>query len=265
MKPLRSSFKKPLRASLTIEAALVLPLFMFFIAAITYLLVIISLQSDIQLAMEEAARSLGKTAYLTKETYTDTAINYLTIRNAVLTDELKEEIDNSQIKRGTNGVSSLLSSYDEDSGILDIVLTYTYDIPFLADDIGDLTFLQRIRSRAWIGEEISGEEGSSEDGQIVYVTPTGTVYHTTKDCSYLDLSVTSISYDSVSSARNKSGSKYSACSYCCKSSSYETVYITDYGTSYHSTLSCSRLKRTIIAIDISEVGDRTPCSKCGGD
>ena len=252
----------PLKASFTIEAALALPVFMFFAAAVIYLLIIISLQCDIQSAMEEAAGELTKKAYLTKQTDSDYAISYLTIRSAVFTDELKEEIEASAIKDGVSGVSSLFSEYDEETGILDIVLTYTYVIPFLSGDLANLEFVQRVRSRAWIGDDISGDEGASSEGEVVYITPSGSVYHLTMSCPYLDLSISQISFGDVSSARNASGSRYTACTSCCKSSTYETVYITEYGTNYHSSLSCSKLKRTIIAVDISEVGTRSECSKC---
>lgn len=261
----KSNKNSALPASLTIEAALALPIFMLFTMAVVYLLVIISLQTDIQLAMEEAARSLGKQAYLTGETDTDYAISTTLIKSTIFTDELKEEVRNSNIRAGISGVSAQRSDYDEETGILDIVLTYTYEIPYLPESINRLRFIQRIRSRAWIGEEISGTEGESSEGRIVYITPSGTVYHTTTSCPYLDLSVSSIDFSSVSSARNRSGSKYTACTTCCKNSSYTTVYITDYGTNYHSTLSCTKLKRTVLAVDISEVDGRKACSKCGGE
>lgn len=256
---------KALRAGFTIEAAIALPIFMLFATAVIYLLVVICIQTDIQLAMDEAARSLGRQAYLSKSEDDEVSIGKYAIRSAVFTDDLREEIENSQIRSGVSGISSALSSYDDETGILDIVLTYTYEIPFLPENFNRFRFIQRMRSRVWIGEEIDGEEGEANEGQIVYITPTGTVYHTTTLCPYLDLSISSIAFSEVSSARNKNSGKYTACTTCCKSSTYTTVYITDYGTSYHSTLSCSKLKRTVLAVDISEVGTRSACSKCGSE
>ena len=254
--------KKSVTASLTIEAAIALPLFMLFVMGVSYFLVIISLQADIRLSMEEAARNLGKQAYLAQETDTEAAIGYFTIRKTVITDELEERLENSKITDGASGLGMAFSGYDEDSGILDIVACYSYEIPFFSDIAGNLKFIQRVRSRAWIGEDISGDEGSGSEGQIVYITPSGTVYHLTTSCPYLDLSITAVSYDSVSSLRNKNNRKYTRC-YSCFTATSDTVYITDYGTKYHSSLSCSALKRTVLAVDISEVGDRSACSKCG--
>ena len=158
-----------LRAGMTVEAALVLPLFLFFVTAFSYFLIILSLQSDIQLAMEETARNIGKKAYFAaymeksingQESDDDTAgilsagINSLSIKALLLKDGLGEQINRSQIKGGVGGVYVYHSSYDLKSGILDIVVNYTYDIPFLPDSIGDIRFVQRCRSHVWTGKEL---------------------------------------------------------------------------------------------------------------
>ncbi len=263
----RASFRQP-GGSLTLEAAFVLPLFLLFCMAMMYFLIIISLQSDIQLRIDETARSLGKSAYLSQDSSLLTAagVNPLSLRAAILDDLLTEKLDNSDIKGGASGVSTLLSTYDSETGILDIVVTYKYVIPYLPENISTISFMQRQRSRVWTGEEISGDGSEdSENDQIVYITPTGTVYHLTKSCSYLDLSIRSASYSVIGSLRNKSGGKYTRCRLCAKTGTAETVYITDYGSNWHLSLSCSGLKRTVIEIKLSEVGDRLLCSKCGAD
>ena len=260
---MKKTFGRSAKASLTIEAAIALPLFMFFIMAMSYFLIIISLQTDIRLCMDEAARSLGKQAYMAQETDAGASVSYFTIRNAVITDDLKERLDNSRIVGGSDGLNMTYSGYDEESGILDIVVCYSYEIPFFSDIVGNLRFIQRVRCRAWLGGDLSGSGADDLEGQIVYITPSGTVYHLTMSCPYLDLSISSIAYEDVSSARNKNGQQYTKCSSCFNAAS-DTVYITDYGTKYHSSLSCSALKRTVIAIDMSEAGDRSACSKCGG-
>ncbi|MBR8701293.1 hypothetical protein IX317_001094 [Fusobacterium sp. DD29] len=44
----------------------------------------------------------------------------------------------------------------------------------------------------------------------------------------------------------------------------QTVYITPKGKKYHSTKNCRTLSRSknIMEVDISEVGNRTPCKVC---
>lgn len=43
-----------------------------------------------------------------------------------------------------------------------------------------------------------------------------------------------------------------------------SVYIADYGTNYHTKINCSDLKRTVEVIPLSKAGKYRPCSGCGG-
>lgn len=272
------------KASLTIEAALVLPIFMFFVMAIVELLIIVSLQSEIQLSMEETARSIGKKAYLTEcadtiitsgssEVDADSTsllsagINFLTIKTWLMKDGLKERLDNSRIIDGSNGLYTYNSSYDEKQGILDIVVTYNYRIPLIPKQIGTVSLSQRCYSHVWIGRQLDQDDGngteSETDSHIVYVTPYGTVYHTSKDCRYLDLSIRQISVSEISSARNADGKKYEKCTCAEHMAAGDTVYITDYGTNWHTDINCSGLKRTVNEVEISEIGNMHVCPKCG--
>ena len=61
---------------------------------------------------------------------------------------------------------------------------------------------------------------------------------------------------------DKDGSIYYACE-SCGSNCTNVVFVSPYGNRYHSTINCDKLKRNVIAVPISEVGERTPCSKCG--
>lgn len=117
--------------------------------------------------------------------------------------------------------------------------------------------------RAWVG--YTGESFSHPAGEeIVYITPGGSVYHTDRDCSYLRLSIRQISRDVLDGERNQSGGRYGSCVYCVRGGETGgTVYITDYGSSYHSNMNCQGLKRTIEAVPLSQAGGRPCCSRCG--
>ena len=271
---------------MTIEAALAFPVFRFFVIAISYFLILISLQSEVQLAMEEAARSIGKTAYLAVHTAdlsgtsgdADTqgilaaGISSLSIKSLMLKDGLGERINRSKIKGGIGGFYVYRSGYDQKQGILDIIVNYTYEIPFLPSGLRDIRFVQRCRSHVWTGKSLKdsgGPQGGSSDGgsegTTVYVTPYGTAYHLSKDCHYLDLSIHGTSFSGIDSLRNEDGGKYYMCTDCCKKGeTYGTVYITDYGTNWHSDIHCTGLKRTVEEIDLTEIGDHHLCPMCGG-
>ena len=271
----QSAFERALKtsssASLTIEAALALPIFMFFSVCIVHFLILLFLQSDIQLHVDEAARDLSKSLYLSSSSSVSTLaeVNSLSILSKILDDELTDRLNNSKVRNGASGLSAYYSEYNDETGELDIIVTYTYDFPFLPEGMAALNFCQQCRTRAWIGLDLcedscgaggTGSSDASESGQTVYITPTGTAYHLSASCSYLDLSIHTVSADSVSGLRNSSGGIYKKCS--CVSSDCTSVYITNYGDQYHGSLTCSDLKRTVEAVDISDIEGRHPCPKC---
>lgn len=258
------------KGSITIEAALVLPIFMIFTAGLITILSLLSFQSEVQEAVNETAKSFSRKAYIAENTKAgDVVINTASISAALLGPGLGD-IKNDRHLQG--GFNPLMSTYDAETGIIDVVVTYDYKIHVLPENIASIPMAQRMRMRAWVGRKLdtagsggnSGEESEDGNGNTVYVTETGTVYHTSKNCTYLDLSIHQISYGNVSDARNKSGGKYYGCPLCSKGAHPSSVYITDYGENWHTSLSCSGLKRTVSEKDISDVGDLPLCSKCGG-
>lgn len=289
------------KGSLSLEAALSLPLFLLFCTAIISFLLILHVQTDIQASLGQTSRNIGKTAYLLDRIQSENAgeggtgslvgeggtgsgasagtdeedfgtlslisagINSATIKLCLLTDSsLRKSVNNSRIQGGISGLYTYGTSFRESSGTLDIVVSYDYKAAWLPGSFGTMRFVQRMRGRVWTGESLTkkGTEGGDSDIRTVYITPTGSVYHLSPSCNYLDLSIHSISGSRVSSERNANGARYHRCELCASSGNYHTVYITDYGTSWHSSLGCSGLKRTVTAVDISEIGDLKVCSKC---
>lgn len=118
-------------------------------------------------------------------------------------------------------------------------------------------------AHAWIGYIHSGEESGQED-TYVYIAETGTVYHRNRGCSYLNPSIRRVEAWELETLRNKSGGVYYVCPLCESYGAGEIYYVTDYGTGFHTSVSCSGLKRTIYEVKLSEAGSRGACSKCGG-
>lgn len=274
------SVRLPKKGSLTLEAAIVLPLFLLFMTAILSFLILISLQSEIQMTMEETARSIGKKAYLAEHLanraedsapdegsagFLSAGINSFTIKSWMLKEGLADRIRQSSVRGGTDGFYVYHSGYDRKKGILDIVVNYTYEFPFLPESFGAVRQVQRSCSHVWTGKRLkdSAKERENREDKTVYITPSGSAYHLSTSCPYLDLSVRSVSEAEVGELRNKDGKIYYRCTDCCRSGeSYGTVYVTDYGTNWHCDLRCSGLKRTVEAVLLSEVKDRHVCSRC---
>ncbi|MBS6397750.1 MAG: hypothetical protein KH452_11490 [Clostridiales bacterium] len=137
-------------------------------------------------------------------------------------------------------------------------------LPFPGGVIGGRLCVQRVTVRAWTG--YTGETfRNGASGEMVYLTPEGTVCHRSRDCTYLRLSVRTLPVVEVEEARNHSGGRYDPCEYCVTASGTgAAVYITDYGTSYHSRRECQGLKRTVMSVPWSEAGGLPLCSRCGG-
>ncbi len=117
----------------------------------------------------------------------------------------------------------------------------------------------------WTGYDLrEGMDNTDQDREeLVYVTESGTAWHRDRACVYLNPSVQMLPGDQAETARNKNGRSYKACEIC--GGRGAIVYVTDSGERYHSTVTCSGLKRTINCIPLSEAisSGRHACPKCG--
>lgn len=124
-----------------------------------------------------------------------------------------------------------------------------------------------VKVHAWTGAEYqdTGNNAVSEKPEeMVYVTETGSVYHKSSGCHYLNLSINQIAGSRISSARNNYGEKYHPCETCSRNQPPAgSVYVTGNGNRYHNLESCSGLKRTVKLVKQSQVKDMHACSKCG--
>ncbi|HEX3022130.1 MAG TPA: TadE family protein [Lachnospiraceae bacterium] len=175
------------------------------------------------------------------------------------------------IANGENGILLSLSNYNDETDEIDIVAYYNIDIPIKMFGLQQIPALQRIKVKAFVGSKMDdgtddGEKDTNEDGsqdEIVFITETGTVYHRSRDCTHLKLSIKLVTCEELDSLRNASGGKYYPCEICGSNEKQATYYITNQGGCYHSDIHCSGLKRTVYEIALSEVGSRSPCTRCG--
>ncbi len=115
----------------------------------------------------------------------------------------------------------------------------------------------------WIGYDLTGEtSGETAAEEMVFITKSGTAYHKSRSCPYLNPAVRAVSREEALSSRNSSGRHYTACGIC--GGKGETLYITSGGDRYHSTISCSGLKRSIEYVSLEQALSRGKhaCTKC---
>ena len=246
------------RGSFSIEAAIVMPLFITLMMFGVFLFRVIQVETGVQKAIDAATRKASVEEVLVGEDISDEALLASTIAYADVQIK-KNHVPVTYISSGLLGIDYLSSSAKGNY----IDLTAKYSIKFPIGLLGKYNYRieQKSVSRKWIGYD---SEENAWDGEYVYVTPYGTVYHRNYNCPYLNPSIRQVSLSSIKSLRNESGAKYYACGCVKKNSS--VVYITDYGRQYHSDLNCRKLKRTVNKVLYDEVKDRMPaCSKCCGE
>lgn len=238
---------------MTVEATLVLPIFLFAMILISYLGLLAKCQDEVQWAMTRVAREASAEYGASGSTVLEGRAYYQTKLNSYL--EVKGL-----------AVSLLESRLFQENDEIDLIAVYQVKLPFHLLPDGTCRFRQRVHTRAFTGVEQRTEK-EEQEGTVVYVTETGRVYHRRRDCTYLKLSISQMKYADISNLRNESGGKYKSCERCVRDtelSAGREVWITNFGDRYHITRSCSGIKRSIKEITLSKAGKRTPCSKCGG-
>lgn len=243
---------RKIQASMTVEASLVVPIFLFAMILVGYLAQMAYAQDEVQWAITRIAReasaeygTTGKKALLSNVTYKAKLYRYL---------------DKSLCR-----ISLLKSEYDEKTDEILIIANYRMNLPFNFIPDRLCNFESRVRTRAFTGVEDRGLQDKDMADIIVYVTETGRVYHRTLKCTYLKLSISEIKGEDLEYLRNESGGVYKPCEKCCKSKECakdEVVWITNFGDRYHRNRACSGLKRKIRTLRLADVSGRTPCGKC---
>jgi hypothetical protein len=253
--PLWICRKLTAKASLTLEAAVVIPAVAGFLAVLLMFFRVLEVETEIYSALSYAGR---KTAAIT--TVAEDDAEELVLAEVYFREALAEyDAVSEYVRGGTYGVSLLSSDFSGDYVCLKANYKVVFPVGFFG--VNGISVFQESKNRKW-----TGSTGSADDqDDWVYITETGSVYHSTRECRYLDLSIQSASYGQIESLRNKNQHQYYACALCGEEISVtQTVYITDYGTTYHTKLECSGLKRTIYQVQKSQVETMGGCSKCVG-
>lgn len=267
-----SSFtSRKLKASMTVEAAFALPLFLFFTVNIISLINIIGVQSRLNAALHQVGNKVAFYGYAYDKTLKDVlpegVSSFMTaqlyVRGEVVDYVGTEYLNRTCIESGAAGIHFDGTAIMERDDIVEICLNYKVHPLFSILGFDSFNMSQRYYARAWTGYDVeSGVSNLTQDDPMVYVTETGTVYHTNRNCTHLNLSVTAVSANDIADKRNQSGGKYYPCEICGRRNAQEAVYITAQGSSYHTDITCSGLKRTVYTIPLSQAGGRGRCSRC---
>lgn len=267
-------------AAMTVEAAAVLPIFLFFILNLSCAIEMIRLHGNLQMALWETGHrlavyghALGEENILrsVEEENGDSwwkgmmgiAFSYTFIKNQ-LVDYLGEKyIESSPVTNGTAGLQFWESDVLRYNDMIEITVTYGVSPYFGLVGFFPFRMANRYYAHIWNGYDIIGSTVREEEGLVtVYIAETGEVYHRNRDCTHLRLSVQEIAAGTAENYRNENGGKYAECEKCKGEPHTDKWYIAREGDCFHYSENCSGLKRTVYAILLKDAGDYRPCSRC---
>lgn len=287
--------------SMSLEASIALPLFIFFFINIMSAIWIIQIQSELEAALHQTGSEVAGLAFDIREgkevlsglvsdgreeslfaednegckevLSPDDNKNgdvlemaaFRTYTVSRIKSSMEKTLRNNPVVSGADSLRFTSSKILQDGDIVDIVVDYKVHPIIGLIGFNGFDVQSRFYGHAWTGYDVSlGAECEDCEEELVYITEHGEVYHRDISCRYLKSGVRSISFDSLSHERNADRKKYYPCEYCGGNISGGNVFVTEYGTRYHQRTDCQGLKRKIYTVPISEVGGKRPCSACGG-
>jgi len=260
------------QGSITVEAAFSLPLFLAFSIQLISIIYLFQIHSVLTAALHQEVSALSLQMYaldMVGSGFTGAdVLDDIYLKEKVINRAGRNYLNQSMIKGGSGGIHITPQLFAGESGIQNqdmVGVLLTYQVEPLLDLLGfsGFTMACQCKMKAWTGYELPPDEVSAMEDIYVYVTENGTVYHTSRNCTYLSLSTRVVDADSIPVLRNDSGEKYYPCELC-GDISQNQIFLTEQGNRYHSSVTCSGLKRTVRTVKLSEAGGKGPCSRCVG-
>lgn len=266
--------------SITVETAVILPIFLIAIISFHVYFVLFNYQNVLQNSINNTAKAIARYSYIIDKSgeITDyekleneldidkdilvSGINTGYAWNKIMTNEVKKYTNNSYIKGGTSGLVISGSRIGKRDGEDYIFVKYKMSFKIMDGISYNINLRNSCHFREWIGETIS--EKKESDSTVVYITKKGRVYHITSECTYIKFNLKTVRYGDVYLVKNNDGKSYSKCGKCVlgEPAINSIIYITGSGVTFHANKNCSYIKRDAIPIEISKVGNRKLCSRC---
>lgn len=243
------------RGSLTVEAAIAVPVFLLTVSSMLGILDIYRVQAMVKTSLRQSALELGMYAYAADKGE-DSPVGAVSSAACALYARSKLPDLGSYVRVSTAG-----SSYE--NGVVDLVARIEYRLPLALLPLPPIRLTNESRVNAWVGgERNSGVSGGGQWEELVYVSENESVYHTSPSCTHMELAVHQGKLERVEELRNTYGQKYHCCEKCGSPSGNGMVYYTEKGNRYHSSETCSGLKRTVRLVKKSDVPAICQCERC---
>lgn len=239
--------------SMTVEAALVFPLFLFVMYAVMMLSQLMITNDEVDKALTETARYLAKEAYFYSQENVYEEQGSISIK-AQSYNRFRQYIDESRLRLvpgGKNGISLQHSQLPNE--LQEIVLIAEFNCNITIPFFGRFSYPmeESVVQKIFCGYDTSV---GWNKGEYVYVAEHGAVYHNSPDCSYIAIRV--VKAEDTKELQGKRN-----CRYCCNKVA-KGEYVTICGDCIHQNRNCSALKRTIHLVRRDQLGGLPLCSRC---
>ncbi|MCM1157936.1 MAG: pilus assembly protein [Bacteroidales bacterium] len=250
---------------ITVEASLVLPVFLFFLSGMAQIAMLFPAEVHIHQALAEAAEYTALYGYLEQKTEAQLEnreqlenrnqgegitglINAVRLNRQFQSCLGKNAYVETVLLNGSRGISITIKT-DKDNPKL-FTAKASYLAVFSAPLLGKITipFSTEIRQKAFVGYGREEKEDS-----YVYITPNQEVYHLRRSCTHLSLTVT-----------ERDGGQRGSCVPCkfCGKGRQDIIYVAKSSNVYHNKRDCLGLKRTVSRVRLNEVRGKGKCSRC---
>ncbi len=268
------------KASITIEAALCIPLMASAIVMLIMPLKIFDERRKLQNMLEAEARGISNAAYIS-------SLSKELVNTEADADEYSEGIDLLKLEAAKVSIAGKINkdifdnlSFDNKSGIMDdldnsmirLYLDYEIKAPVNFLGLNRIKMSSIVNRRAYIGSEggrgrerysSSGLEEQDKEDRIVYVGKNRSRYHLDRKCHYISNDIRAADVKELEVMKNKDGKYYKPC-LACRPDKEGIVYYFENGISYHKNKDCRSLNSYVEAVPLSEVIYLGACSYCGG-
>lgn len=261
--PFISSAHDKLSASMSVEAAVCLPVFLLFSAALLEPVRWLDRQRQIQTALECCCEDMSQYFYESSGSEADEE------GAKVLSEAAAELWIRGKLRGYTDNISVRNAELENAAGDILVEAEYRETVPFFSAGRQGTTMHVASRRRIWKGidgklRERSGNVlGKEDDDEIVFVGAGMGRYHLFRDCHYISNQYQSVSMEELSSVRSQDGSRYTPCSRCKDQETEDGVfYITPSGEHFHTDQDCSSMLSYVRSMPKREAEYLGLCSYC---
>ncbi len=286
--------KQAAEGSMTLEAAMALPLFLFAAILMALPMEFLDTHREVQMILESTGREISRDAYLLHPGgdggdvflpsrggdgssrpggsmggggSVDPEDHGITLLGSAAAGAfLKGKIERSSAADNITDVDVSRCRISSDGETIDLRVSWKEKLPFPVFTLNAVPMSARCLRRGWIGRPGDRASGNreKEDGRMVYLGRNSTRYHLSPYCHYLSNDIRAIPRDEAGTARNKDGRHYAPCSVCGGDSGSGVVYVLPDGEKYHTRPDCSSLSSYVREVPLSSVEQLGSCSYCGG-